>query len=140
MVLPGWNVSEPIQLAVKLYDVIDALKDAPEGARSFVSKVNGFRRLLEELGQTLKSDFPDHSTAKDLDHLHATLVECQDCVRRCQDFGDRFKSLTKDGGGGIARVGQAARYLWQDKKVARLRAEIDSQMNNIHLSLTIRTL
>jgi len=140
MVLPGWNVSEPIQLAIKLYDVIDALKDAPEDARAFVSKVNGFRRSLEELGQTLKSDFSDLSSFQDLDHLHATLVECQGCVRRCQDFGDRFKSLTKDGGGSITRVGQAARYLWQDKKVARLRAEIDSQMNSIHLNLTIRTL
>jgi hypothetical protein len=140
MVLPGWNVSEPVQLAVKLYEVIDDLKDAPEAARAFVSKVNGFRRLLEELGQTLRSDFSDRSSAKELDHLHATLIECQDCVRRCQEFGDRFKSLTRDGGVSIARAGQAAKYLWQDKKVARLRAEIDSQMNSIHLSLTVRSL
>lgn len=136
MILPGWNVSEPIDLAIKLYDVVEALKNAPEGAKSFVYKVNSFRRSLEELQQTLKNDIAARSSAQDLDHLHATLLECQQCVQRCEEFGRRFESLTGDGKGGLLR----ARWVWQDKKVARLRAEIDSQMGSIGMSLMIKTL
>lgn len=140
MILPGWNVSEPIDLAIKLYDVVEALKTAPEEAKSFTAKVNGFRRSLEELQGTLNNDIATRSSAQDLDHLGATLVECQECVQRCEDFGQRFKGLVKDGRGGLSGASQATRWVWQDKKVARLRAEIDSQMGSIGLSLMIKTL
>ena len=140
MVLPGWNVSEPIDLAFKLYRVIESLKSAPEEAKAFVSKINKFSRSLRELQKTIENDVATRSSAQDLDHLRETLEECQDCVKRCEEFGERFRNIAKDGAGSLRGAREATRFVWQDKKVTRLRKEIDDQMNGIGLSLMIKTL
>lgn len=140
MVLPGWNVSEPIDLAFKLYKVIESLKSAPEEAKAFVSKINNFRRSLSELQKTIENDIATRSSAQDLDHLRETIVECQDCVKRCEEFGERFGNITRDGAASLKGAREATLFVWQDKKVARLRNEIDGQMNSIGLSLMIKTL
>lgn len=139
MVLPGWNVSEPIQLALKLYEVVEALKNAPEGAKAFISKVNRFSRSLEVLQQALKGDTESRYYAQDLDHLQATLVECQDCVKRCEEFSKPFQDLTRDGKGGLTSAGQRVRLVWQEKKVAKLAEDVRDQIDSIGLSLQIRT-
>ena len=139
MVLPGWNVSEPIDLAYKLYAVIERLRSAPDSAKAFVSKINNFGSNLKELQRLLESDTASHSP-QDFDHLRATLLECQDCVKRCEEYSDRFRKLTKDGKSKLEGAGQAARWTLQEEKVARLKEEIDSQMSSIGLALTIKTL
>jgi carotenoid cleavage dioxygenase-like enzyme len=140
MVLPGWNVSEPVDLAWKLYHVVESLKSAPEEAKAFVAKINAFSRSLNELQNTLRNDIASRASAQDLDHLRITLEECQACVKRCEEFSERFEKLTKGGARGVAGASQATRWALQDKKVDRLRKDIDSQMNGIGLTLTIRTL
>ena len=140
MVLPGWNVSEPIELAFKLYKVIESLKSAPEEAKAFVSKINKFSRSLRELQKTIENDIATRSSAQDLDHLRETLEECQDCVKRCEEFGERFGNITGDGAASLRGAREATLFVWQDKKAARLRKEIDDQMNSIGLSLMIKTL
>ena len=139
MVLPGWNVSEPIDLAYKLYEVLEALRSAPESAKAFVSKINAFSSNLSELQKILESETASHS-AQDLEHLRATVLECQACVKRCVEYGEKFGKLTKDGRGKMDGAGQAARWTLQKEKVARLREEIDGQMNSIGLTLQIKTL
>ncbi|CAD6593106.1 MAG: hypothetical protein ASARMPREDX12_006840 [Alectoria sarmentosa] len=138
MVLPGWNVSEPIDLAYKLYEVLEALRSAPESAKAFVSKINAFSSNLSELQKILESETASHS-AQDLEHLRATVLECQACVKRCVEYGEKFGKLTKDGRGKMDGAGQAARWTLQKEKVARLREEIDGQMNSIGLTLQIKT-
>jgi len=140
MVLPGWNVSEPIQLAFKLGDVIKALKDAPDEAKAFLKKVNGFNRSLQSLQPVLKNHAQSSFSTQDFDNLQATLVDCQECVARCEQFSKSFKDLTGDGKGAMASAGQRVRLVWQEKKVAKLAAEIDDQMLAIQFCLTIRTL
>lgn len=140
MVLPGWNISEPVDLAWKLYHVVESLKSAPEEAKAFVTKINAFTRSLNELQTTLNNDNTSHASAQDLDHLRLTLVECQVCVKRCEEFSQRFEQLTRDGARGVSGAGQAARWALQDKKVDGLRRGIDSQMNGIGLTLMIKTL
>ena len=139
MVLPGWNVSEPIDLAIKLYEVVEALRSAPDSAKAFVSKINNFRSNLKELQRILESDTVSHS-ADDLENLRATLHQCQACVQRCEEYSEKFGKLIKDGGGRMDGAGQATRWALQDKKVTRLREEIDSQMNGIGLTLAIKAL
>ena len=140
MVLPGWNVSEPVELALKLYHVIESLRSAPEEAKAFVSKINNFSRSLRELQKTIQNDIANRSSAQDLDHLRETLTECQDCVKRCEEFGEKFRHITRDGSGSLKSAKEATRFVWQDNKVARLRKEIDDQVNGIGLSLMIKTL
>lgn len=139
MVLPGWNVSEPIDLAHKLYEVVESLRSAPESAKAFVSKINNFRGNLKELQKILESNINSQPT-DDLEHLSATVVECEGCVSRCEEYSEGFRKLTKDGRGSMEGAGQAARWILQEKKVARLKEEIDGQMRNIGLTLTIKML
>lgn len=139
MVLPGYNVTEPIDLAIKLYKVVDSLRGAPEGAQAFVSKVKNFSGNLESLHRILEKDTASHST-QDLDHLRATIVDCQACVKRCEEYSEGFQKLTKDGRGKMDGVGQAARWVLQEKKVRRLREDIDTQMSGIGLTLVIQNL
>ena len=139
MVLPGWNVSEPIDLAHRLYQVVEALRSAPDSAKAFVSKINNFSVNLRELQKILESDTSSRST-QDFEHLRATIIECQAYVKRCEEFSEGFAKLTTDGKGKIYIAGQAARWTLQEKKVARLRDEIDGLMNGIGLTILVRTL
>ena len=145
MVLPGWNASEPVELAVKLYHVVESFKSAPEESKSFVSKVNSFSRSLNKLQKTLDDAPaipPPSTSSQSLDDLKATLEECKSCVAKCEAFAEHFQKLTRTGGGGgggLASAGQASKWVWRDKESARLRQEIDSQMASIGLNLTIET-
>lgn len=139
MALPGWNVSEPIELAHKLYKVIVCLQSAPESAKAFLFKINNFRGNLDELQKVLATNIACHP-AQDLKPLEATVLECQACVERCEEYCKGFAKLTKDGKGRMEGARQAARWMMQQEKVARLRSEIDGQMNSIGLTLAIKTL
>lgn len=139
MVLPGWNVSEPIDLVYKLYEVVESLRSAPESAKAFVSKISNFSGNLKHLQRILEKNTASHPT-QDLDHLRATILECQTCVKRCEEYSEGFGKLIKDGRGKMDGAGQAARWTLQEKRVARLREEIDTQMSNIGLTLAIQNL
>ena len=139
MPLPGWNVSEPIDLAHKLYKVVESLRSAPDGAKAFISKIKSFKSNLDQLQEILESRAASHA-AQDFKRLRATILECEACVKRCEEYGERFHKLTKDGGRKMDGMGQAARWALQKEKVARLREEIDGHMNSIGLTLTIQTL
>lgn len=134
MVLPGWNVSEPIDLAYKLYEVVESLRSAPESAKAFVSKINNFRANLKELQRILESDHASH------EHLRTIVLECEACVKRCEEYSGGFGKLTKDGKGKMDGAGQAARWTLQERKVARLEKELDGQMTSIGLTLAIKSL
>ena len=137
MIPLGWSVSEPIILAHKLCQVVEALRNAPESAKTFVSRIDNFSGNLTELQEILESDT---ASPQDLEHLRAKVVKSQACVKRCEEFSEGFEKLTKDGRGKMEGAGQAARWAWQEKKVARLREEIDVQMNGIGLTLAIKAL
>ena len=68
------------------------------------------------------------------------MLECQACVKRCEEYSEGFGKLTKDGRGKMDGAGQAARWMLQEKRVARLREEIDTQMSSIGLTLAIQNL
>ena len=136
MVLPGWNVSEPIHLAHKLYELVDSLRSAPESAKTFNSNTKSFKANLDELDRILESELPSQPGQT---HLRDTVRECRACIQRCEEYSDSFPKLTKDGRGKIDGAGQAARWTLQEKKVTRLREEIDARMSSIGLTIVIRT-
>ena len=142
MVLPGWNVSEPIDLAFKLYEVVESLRNAPESAKAFVSKIRSFGSNLDKLQKILEDDAARHpgQPTQDLEHLQSTILECKTCVKRCEEYSQKFKKLTSDGKGKMDGAGQAALWALQKQKVASLIEEIDGQMNSIGLTIAIQTL
>ena len=139
MVLPGWNVTEPIDLSIRLYVVVETLRSAPDSAKVFVSKIKNFSANLSDLQGVLESHSAGHSL-QDPKRLCATVIECQDCVKRCEEFSEGFGKLTKDGGGKMDGAVQSARWALQEKKVARLRIEIDDRLKDLELALVIKTL
>lgn len=139
MVLPGWNVSEPIDLAFKLYEVVKALRSAPESAKAFVSKIEDFSGNLEELQRILEREISLHP-ARDLEHLQATVLRCKACVKRCEEYSEGFRKLTRDGRGKMEGALQAARWTLQKEQVASLREEIEGKINGIGLTLQIKSL
>ena len=136
MVLPGWNVSEPIELAHKLYEIVESLRSAPENAKAFISKTNSFKSSLDELDRILESELPSQPGQ---DHLRTTIGDCRDCIKRCEKYSQGFPKLTKDDKGMFEWAGQAARWTLQEKTVNRLSEEIKTLMSSINLVLVIRT-
>ncbi|KAM0798557.1 hypothetical protein BDR22DRAFT_371431 [Usnea florida] len=136
MVLPGYNVSEPIELAVKLYEIVESLRSAPENAKAFISKTNSFKNSLDQLDRILEGELPSQPGQ---DHLRATVRECRACIKRCEKHSEGFPKLTKDGKGKIDWAAQAARWTLQEKTVTKLSEEIKTLMSSISLVLAIMT-
>ena len=138
MMTLGWNVSEPIQLVIKLCVLVDSLKNAPDDAKAFESEVTGFRRLLEQLDSALnQTDFDDIPVDNFDDSLRQILESCQDCVRRCEVFGQQYQGLLAQNGKTVKGARDATKWLWEDKKVTRLKAEINTQARNLQTCLAI---
>ena len=138
MLPPGWNVTEPFSLALKLYEVTGALGNASEDARLFSAKIQNFGVLLNDLQTILDED--GANKVQEHQDLYGLLLNCQDCVERCQNFTGQFKNLSEKSGGKLAVAGQATRWVWQDKKAMRLKEQIDSQMNHIGCALQVKSL
>ena len=139
MIPPGWNVTEPFGLAASLYRVVESLKAAPEDAKAFTAKIEKFSRSLTKLQRVIDESLAIDPNA-DHEDLRLTLADCQLCVQRCQKFQESFHELINDGSTRMANAGQVARWVWKDKQIVRLRDEIDSQMNNLGLTLHIKSL
>ena len=139
MVPPGWNVTEPLGLAVTLYRVIDSLKAAPDDAKAFTAKIESFRRDLEGLDRVFKRSLELEPNADHFD-LRKALADCQVCVQRCQKFQESFQRITRDGSANIANASELARWVWKDKQIIKLRHEIDSQMSSVNFKLNIKSL
>ena len=124
---------------VKLYRVVEALRSAPDSAKAFVTKINNFSDSLTELQRIIDSENESQSTG-DLERLRALVNQCQACVQRCEKYGEGFEKLTKDGNGIMDSAGQAARWTLHEEKAARLREEINGQINDIGFALAVRNL
>ena len=132
----GYNVSEPIELVHKLYEIVESLRSAPESAKAFISKTKSFKDNLDELDRVLESELPSQP---DQVHLRATVQECRACVKRCEEYSESFPKLTKDGRGKIDAAAQAARWIFQEKKLTILVEEFNARMGSIGLALAIKT-
>ena len=131
MIPPGWNVTEPLSLATSLYRVVESLKAAPEEAKAFTAQIENFSRSLKQLQRVIDENLaPD--PREDHEDLRATLANCQECVQRCQKFQESFQKLSNAESKRMANAGQVALWVWNDRKIVRLRQEIDSLMNTVN--------
>ena len=140
VVPPGWNVTEPIGLAIRLYRVAEQLRGAPEEAGLFVARIKSFSSALKQLQNILEKGNAAASSSDGLQELKTAVDESTVCVLRCENFSQRFFNLVNNAGVQRANIGQAARWVWKKEEVSRLAAEMDSHIQAILLGIGVQTM
>ena len=139
VVPPGWNVTEPIGIAIKLYEIAEKLNHAPSRAKHFKSKIERLGHTLSSLEKVL-GRFGDGRAAPlpadSLVQLQKEVVELQECIKHCEEFIATFVPLTGDGSKKSSAAAKA-RWVWDEKKVNELSAQIESHIHCINLDLSI---
>ncbi|MCJ1393913.1 hypothetical protein MMC18_006789 [Xylographa bjoerkii] len=129
MALPGWNVTEPLHIAKKIYDLVSAYQDAPSEIRSFSSHVSGFCLNLEALDELL-ADSTYAAYDVSARSFEPTLKRYNVCVAHCKEF---LKQIQEN-----PTAGQKGKWLFKNKdKAATLGKEIDSLNTSIAVLLTL---
>ena len=142
VVPPGWNVTEPIGLAVKLYKLAEKLKHAPESAKYFESKIERLGGLLSSLQDVLMSIGDGTAaplSANSFAQLKKEIMALQKCIQQCEEFIASFVPLTGDGSRRPSAAARA-RWVWDEEKGKECSAQIDEHFQFLNLALSIITL
>lgn len=138
MAVPGWNVSEPLHIAKKIYDYVQAFRDAPEEVKSFSLHIKSFAVALEDLEDYLKQN-PVFAAADDSKKLRETLAGCRSCADECLLFVEQFKKLDEPVQGKLTASSKAT-WIWKKSTALKLGQTVDRQINAIHLRLAISSM
>lgn len=140
MVLPGWNVTEPLEAAWKFYTFVRDYKDADDQIKSFALEVETFHAALKALDACLED--PDAAPLDDNDALKVASDGCKRCAENCQNFVKNFfrqvdakkaNAPARDGVG----PGHRLNWMWKKDAAAKLAQEMHRQVNYINLHLNI---
>src|SRR4051794_11753053 len=85
----GWNVTEPLHIAKKIYDFIQAFRDASDEVKAFTSHISMLCSTLELLKDCLEN--PAFALNHDLTKYKATYDSFSNCVGKCQRFIKQFQ-------------------------------------------------
>ena len=139
MVLPGWNVTEPLNIAIELYKIAEKLNHAPSRAKDFKSRIerlghtlSGLERVLLRIAEGRAAPLPADSLA----HLQQEVAGLQECIKNCEVFIASFVSLTGDGSKKSSAAAKA-RWVWDEKKGNEYLAQIESHINSMNLNFHI---
>jgi hypothetical protein len=140
MVVPGWNVTEPIQVAHKLLEFIQEYRGASDQVEAFALQIKTYCASLEDLDEHVKHvelSPTDNNTSR---NLRETLGGFNLCAEHCRTFIKRFKSLEDEAD--RQRLSATVKLTWVLSKgrFQNLRHEIDSQATQINLLLNIAAL
>lgn len=156
MVLPGWNVSEPIHVAAKFYLFIQRYRDAPQQIESFAGDVDVFRGALKLFERCFKN--PASIMDEDLDSFKAISDDFQRCANKCQAFIGRFfdqfdTSAREDAGAGgrlnaqinranaqINRTKSQVNWIWSADEANELKDDMSRVVGiaNLHLGVAMQ--
>ncbi|MCJ1427206.1 hypothetical protein MMC29_005109 [Sticta canariensis] len=140
MVLPGWNVTEPLEVAAKIYTIVRAYRDADGQIQSFASQVSIFCTTLRALDECLKN--PDATPLDDNDPLKIASDGCRRCAENCQSFVEDFlkqndlpqpNAKARQEGG----PGRRLQWIWRKDQATALAEEMGRQISYIGLNLNI---
>lgn len=143
MVLPGWNVTEPLQVAVKFYLFVRAYRDADKQIKDFAIDVKKFCATVKALDECLMS--PGSTPLDDDDALKVAADGCKRCAENCQKFINNFfkqfdaKQLAAPAQDEVGR-GHRLNWMWKKDEAAKLALTMNEQVNylNLHLSIAER--
>lgn len=149
MVLPGWNVSEPIHVAAKFYLFIQRYRIAPQQIESFAGDVNVFRGALKLFERCFQN--PASIMDEDLDSFKAISDDFQRCANKCQAFIGRFfdqfdTSAREDAGAGgrlnaqINRAAAQVNWIWSADEANELKDDMRRVVGiaNLHLGVAMQ--
>ena len=136
VVLPGWNVTEPIGIAIKLYEIAEKLNHAPSSAKHFKSKIERLGATLSSLEKVILRISAAPLPADNLAQLQKEVVGLQECIKHCEEFIATFVSLTGDGSKKSSAAAKA-RWVWDEKKGNEYSEQIESYIHYINLNLNI---
>lgn len=132
MVIPGWNATEPIKIAVYFYKFVRELQDAPESIQSFALQTEKFSDILISIDERLLDS--DEIPAKSLEQIKRASLSFKKCADECQGFIQKF--FTDNGRG----LGLRAKWIWENEKASKLEERMKQEINNMHIHLSIETL
>jgi hypothetical protein len=134
MVLPGWNVTEPISAAVKFYKLVQKYRDAPQEIQDFASHVNGFRLVLEAFDCC--RTHPESLDRDVRERLRIVSESCRQYAENCKAFVDRFLFHYENAPHGIHAANRLL-WVWNKEKAINLGKQMQEQVNfiNVHVSL-----
>lgn len=146
MVLPGWNVSEPLHIAVRFAVFVQKYRGAPQQIKSFASDVDVFRGALNAFERCFRN--PESNPEEDLESIKAISDDFQRCANNCQAFIGRFfdqfdtsaKEDTRAGGRLNAQINRAAaqvNWIWSADEANTLKHDMSRvvAIANLHLGV-----
>ncbi len=135
MIPPGWNVTEPMHVAAKLYDFVQKYRGAPEQIRAFATQVNTFCSAMKAFESCLKS--PDSIPQDDLETLTTVSNGCKRCADHCQAFLGTFFKQLDDFSQEEVRAGDRLNWIWKKDEAITLKQDMSEQVGIINLHLNI---
>ena len=140
MVLPGWNVTEPLEIAVKFYTFVRAYRDADGQIQSFALQVSTFCATLRALDECLQDQ--DATPLDDNDPLKLAADGWRHCAKNCQSFvEDFFKQFDPAQPNAKAREeggpGRRLQWMWRKNDATKLAEEMNRQISYIGVHLNI---
>ena len=140
MVLPGWNVTEPLQVAGKFYIFVQAYRGADEQIESFALHVQTFRTALEALDECLMN--PDSTPLDNNDPLKLASDDCKRCAENCQRFINNFfrqfdaNQIDAPARGSVG-PGHRLNWMWKKDEATKLALAMDQQVHYINFHLNV---
>lgn len=134
MVLPGWNVTEPISAAVKFCQLVQKYRDAPEEIQDFASHVNDFRQVLEAFDCC--RTHPEFVDGAVRERLRSVSESCRQCAENCKGFVDKFLFHYENAPDEI-RAANRLLWVWNQDKAINLGKRIQEHVSfiNVHVNL-----
>ena len=141
MVLPGWNISEPLQVAAKFCKFVREYRGAPKQIKKFASQVDDFCFALKALDSCLQN--PSSIPPDKLKILRdASEGSSRLCAETCQKFVNGFFTSNNASQCDEVGAGNRVNWIWKEKEAAELKQDMNSQVGliNLHLNLALAPL
>ena len=132
MVLPGWNVTEPLQVAGEFYVFVRKFQAAPEKIKAFASLVENFSHILRSIDDCLQD--PNPVPIGDYENLKLASVSFKKCAEECQNFIQQF--FEENGYG----TGKKLKWIWKKEQASDLQTDMYQQIQIMSLYINIANL
>lgn len=135
MVLPGWNVTEPISAAAKFYIFVRKYRDAPEEIQDFALQVDAFREVLQAFDSCRKH--PESVDIQLRQRLDSVSESCRHCAENCKAFIDRFFNRYENATRAEIGAGNKMLWVWNKEKALSLGSKMTERLTliNVHVNL-----
>ena len=129
MVPLGWNVTEPINAAVRFAVFVRKYRDAPEEIQEFALQLDAFRLVLEAFDACHKH--PESFDIQVRQRLNSVSERCRRCAENCKAFIDKFFNQNAIG------AGNKLLWVWSKEKAISLGTKMREQVEliNVHANL-----